>query len=45
VGLETGSLGIFFPEDAHMPCCRWPAGSGADERVRKIVVKVLLSLP
>jgi len=42
VGLEAGSFGIFFPEDAHMPCCRWAGEQGADEPVRKVVVKVLV---
>lgn len=42
VGLEAGSFGIFFPEDAHMPCCRWAGAQPANEPVRKVVVKVLV---
>jgi len=36
VALPAGSFAVFYPEDAHMPCCRLDS----DEPVRKIVVKV-----
>lgn len=35
--MEPGCFALFFPEDAHRPCC----GEG---QTRKIVVKVLLTL-
>jgi YhcH/YjgK/YiaL family protein len=38
VAVPAGTFAVFYPEDAHMPCCRLDS----DERVRKIVVKVLL---
>ncbi|MFI5335367.1 MAG: YhcH/YjgK/YiaL family protein [Opitutales bacterium] len=39
--LQPGQFGIFFPEDAHKPgCCSREATA-----VRKVVVKVLLSVP
>ena len=40
LGLEAGSFAIFFPEDAHVPGCRWTGMSGSEAKVRKIVVKV-----
>jgi biofilm protein TabA len=34
--LRPGLFAVFFPQDAHMPCC----AAGAKRAVRKIVVKV-----
>ena len=34
--LEPGMFAIFFPEDAHKPCC----AAGAPASVRKVVLKV-----
>lgn len=39
IAIPAGTFAVFYPEDAHMPCCRLDS----DARVRKIVVKVLLS--
>lgn len=39
MALPAGSFAVFYPEDAHMPCCRLDT----DEPIRKIVVKVLLA--
>ena len=39
IAMPAGTFAVFYPEDAHMPCCRLDS----DARVRKIVVKVLLS--
>jgi len=36
VALTAGSFAVFYPDDAHMPCCRLDS----DEPVRKVVVKV-----
>jgi YhcH/YjgK/YiaL family protein len=38
LAMPAGTFAVFYPEDAHMPCCRLDA----DGQVRKIVVKVLL---
>ena len=38
--LSAGMFAVFYPEDAHMPCCRLDS----DETIRKIVLKVQLSL-
>jgi len=38
VALSAGMFAVFYPEDAHMPCCRLDS----DETIRKIVVKVEL---
>jgi biofilm protein TabA len=38
VALPAGSFAVFYPGDAHMPCCRLDS----DQPVRKIVVKVEL---
>ena len=40
LGLEAGSFAVFFPEDAHMPGCRWAGTESPKGKVRKIVVKV-----
>lgn len=37
VALTAGMFAVFYPEDAHMPCCRV---GGAEGVVRKVVVKV-----
>lgn len=39
LALHAGTFAVFYPEDAHMPCCRLDAHGP----VRKIVVKVRLS--
>jgi len=39
VVLPAGFFAVFYPEDAHMPCCRLDG----PEQVRKIVVKVRLA--
>ena len=39
VALPAGYFAVFYPEDAHMPCC-W---LDSDDRVRKIVIKVRLA--
>jgi YhcH/YjgK/YiaL family protein len=36
VGLRSGMFALFFPDDAHMPCCHLDAESS----VRKVVIKV-----
>jgi len=36
--VPAGSFAVFYPQDAHMPCCRLDS----DEPVHKIVVKVAL---
>lgn len=36
IALPAGCFAVFYPEDAHMPCCRLDA----DEPVRKIVIKI-----
>ncbi len=36
VAVPAGYFAVFYPEDAHMPCCRLDS----DDRVRKLVVKV-----
>jgi len=36
VALEEGMFAVFYPEDAHMPCCDLGAGS----EVYKVVIKV-----
>ncbi|GAF73247.1 unnamed protein product, partial [marine sediment metagenome] len=38
VAVPAGSFAVFYPQDAHMPCCRLDS----DEPVHKIVVKVAL---
>jgi len=38
LAMPAGTFAVFYPEDAHMPCCRLDS----DAQVRKIVVKVLL---
>jgi biofilm protein TabA len=38
VALTAGMFAVFYPEDAHMPCCRLDS----DETIRKIVLKVQL---
>jgi len=39
LAMPAGTFAVFYPEDAHMPCCRLDT----DGQVRKIVVKVLLA--
>ena len=36
VTLSAGTFAIFYPQDAHKPCCHW----GAPSQVRKAVFKV-----
>ena len=36
VAVPAGSFAVFYPEDAHMPCCRLDS----DGTIRKLVVKV-----
>lgn len=36
--LRPGYWAVFFPQDAHIPCC----AHGAPARARKVVIKVLL---
>ena len=44
LAVPEGFFGVFYPEDAHMPCCRLDCLAGhADETIRKIVVKVALA--
>jgi len=38
VALPAGSFAVFYPHDAHMPCCRLDS----DQPIHKIVVKVAL---
>lgn len=38
LAMPAGTFAVFYPADAHMPCCRLDS----DEQVRKVVVKVLL---
>jgi len=38
VAVPAGSFAVFYPEDAHMPCCRLDS----DDTIRKLVVKVEL---
>jgi YhcH/YjgK/YiaL family protein len=43
LAVPAGSFAVFYPEDAHMPCCRLDCLAGrAGETVHKIVVKVAL---
>jgi len=43
LAVPAGSFAVFYPEDAHMPCCRLDCLAGqADAPIRKIVVKVAL---
>ncbi|MBN1835300.1 MAG: YhcH/YjgK/YiaL family protein [Spirochaetales bacterium] len=37
VALTAGLVGVYFPDDAHKPCCH---PSGGPQTVRKVVVKV-----
>ncbi|MDF0534183.1 YhcH/YjgK/YiaL family protein [Shewanella yunxiaonensis] len=39
VALKSGMFAIFYPDDAHMPCCTL----GAESQVRKVVVKVQIA--
>ncbi|UCH34717.1 MAG: YhcH/YjgK/YiaL family protein [Armatimonadota bacterium] len=38
VALTAGMFAVFYPEDAHMPCCRLDS----DAIVRKLVIKIAL---
>jgi len=45
IALPAGCFAVFYPEDAHMPCCRLDADAtlrSTSEPVRKIVLKVKL---
>jgi YhcH/YjgK/YiaL family protein len=45
IALPAGCFAVFYPEDAHMPCCRLDADAAlrsTSEPVRKIVLKVKL---
>ena len=39
IALPAGCFAVFYPEDAHMPCCRLDS----DAPIRKVVMKVKLS--